>query len=85
MSQALPCPAAPPARLRGAALEPRGRSLPQVLPRVLKVQEARDIGRKADVLEIGLVAIESPEISFSRLAMPQRTGSLHEWRAIQGG
>jgi hypothetical protein len=53
-------PSAPSARLRNAGIEPSDRTLPQMLPHVVKVQEARGIGHKADMLEIGLVSNQIP-------------------------
>ena len=46
MPQAVPCPGEPPARLGGASIEPGGRTLPEVLRCVVKVQDARGRGRK---------------------------------------
>src|SRR5918911_5217240 len=47
MPQAVPCPREPPACLGGASIEPGGRTLPEVLRGVVKVQDARGIERKA--------------------------------------
>ena len=46
MPQAVPCPGEPPLGLRGTAIEPGGRTLPQVLRRVVKVQDACSIARE---------------------------------------
>src|SRR5215217_8792291 len=47
LPQAVPCPGEPPARLRSASIEPGGRTLPQVLRRVGKVQDPRGRASKA--------------------------------------
>ena len=47
MPQAVPCPAKPPAGLGGPPIQPGRRPLPQVLRRVVKVQDPRGIGREA--------------------------------------
>ena len=47
MPQAVPCPAKPPARLGGPAIQPGGRPLPQVLRGVVKVQNAHGMAREA--------------------------------------
>src|SRR5439155_16416609 len=51
MPQAVPCPAKPPARLGGAPIQPGCRPLPEVLHGVVKVQDARGIGRQALIIQ----------------------------------
>src|SRR5712691_184969 len=47
MPQTVPCPAKPPTRLCGAAIQPGRRPLPQVLHGVVKVQDASGPGTEA--------------------------------------
>lgn len=47
MAKSVSCPAEPPARLGGAAIDPGNLSLPQVLRRVVEVQDARGMGTEA--------------------------------------
>jgi hypothetical protein len=46
---------------------------------------AAGIGRRAGVVEIGLVSNQIPRAFVDSLGYAPKIGSSHEWRAIQGG
>src|SRR5438128_12237815 len=70
MPQAVPGSAEPPPRLGGASIKPGCRTLPQLLHRVVKVQDPYGIGREA--------LIKQPPQSPGAITEPDHLGCAHD-------
>src|SRR5262245_46309768 len=75
MAQAMACPSTPSTRMRGPAIKPGRRTLPEVLRRVVKVKDTRGIDRELLLKEAPQPppAITEPDdLGGTPDALPQR-------------